>query len=67
MYKAKCKTIPELKDVVNEFAASISEKTVRDSCQNIRKRAELCIAEGGKHFEHKLKKKRTPQNDSDSD
>ena len=56
VYKAKPKTVAELKDCVNEFAASLSVQDVRKMTNNIVKRAKFCIAEGGAHFQHKLKK-----------
>ena len=56
VYKAKPKTVAQLKDCVNEFAASLSVQDVRKMTDNILKRAKYCIAEEGAHFQHKLKK-----------
>ena len=55
VYDSKVKTIPALKQVVNEFAASISEETIRKVCDNITKRVKLCKQENGGLFQHKLK------------
>ena len=55
VYKTKPKTVAELKQKVNEFAASLSVDDVRKMTDNIVKRAKLCIAENGAHFQHKMK------------
>ena len=45
----------ELKDIVNEFAENMDPDLVRRMCAHTRKRAEICVAQKGCHFEHLLK------------
>ena len=55
MYKAKPATIRQLKQVVEEFAANLSEDEVRRMTGNIVKRIPLCIEQNGAHFQHLMK------------
>lgn len=47
-------TIKDLKKVVENFAASISEEQLRKMARHTRRRAELCVAAAGGYFEHLL-------------
>ena len=47
-------TLSQLKDVVEDFARNISEDQLRRMARHTRRRAELCCAERGGHFEHLL-------------
>ena len=49
-------TLQELKDVVEDFASNIDPAKVRSMVRHARYRAELCVAEGGGHIEHLVKK-----------
>ena len=44
---------------MNEFVEEINmnPEIIRKMCQNIRKTAQFCVAEKGRHFEHLLKNK----------
>ena len=55
MYKAKPATIKKLKQVVEEFARSLSEDEVRRMTGNITKRIPLCIEQNGAHFQQLMK------------
>ena len=54
VWAEKPKTIDELKAVVENYFASLSEDFVKKCVSNIRKRAELCIQQKGGHFEQLL-------------
>ena len=47
-------TVDELKSVVEDWAANISEDELRKMAHNIKKRAQYCINANGGHFEHLL-------------
>ena len=49
-------TIEELKDIVETFARNINSVTIRSMARYTRYRAELCVTQGGGHFEHLVKK-----------
>ena len=50
VYKKKPQTISELKKIVEEFNASLTEKDIRAMLQNMVKRAHLCLQENGGAF-----------------
>ena len=45
-------SIAELREAVEDVAATIPEEMLRDAAQNVRKRAKACIEASGGHFEH---------------
>ena len=55
LYDTEINSIDDVKAVVNEIIENFSEADVRRMCQNIRKRANLCLLQNGGHFEHLLK------------
>ena len=44
------KTMDELKSKVNDFAMNMDKNLVFRMCKNIRKRAQICVAQKGGHF-----------------
>ena len=54
--RVKPSTLEELKEVVSDFVACLDEEEVRRAVRDVRPRAELCIRNGGGHFESQLKK-----------
>ena len=50
-------TIPELKQVVEDFASNFNTDTARRMARHTRYRAELCVSQAGGHFEHLIKKR----------
>ena len=50
-------TIPELKQVVEDFASNFDADTARRMARHTRYRAELCVSQAGGHFEHLVKKR----------
>ena len=54
--RVKPNNLEELKEVVNDFVASLDEDKVRRAVRDVRPRAELCLKMGGGHFESQLKK-----------
>ena len=50
--RLKPKTLKEMREVVDNFAASMGEDFVRRIVANVLKRAKLCVQEEGGHFEH---------------
>ena len=55
VYKAKPKSIEELKNVVKRFAKGQKMETILRAANNFVKRAKLCVEQEGGHFEHLLK------------
>ena len=55
VYKAKPKSIEELKNVVERFAKGQKMETILRAANNFVKRAKLCVEQEGGHFEHLLK------------
>ena len=53
--RRKPKTIDELKEAVEDVAASIPEDMIRASAGNLRRHCEACLMVDGGHFEHFLK------------
>lgn len=54
IFRQKPQTISQLKDVVEDFARNMDEDLLRRMARSTRRRAELCCAEQGGHFEHLL-------------
>ena len=52
--RTKPESLTALKEVVEDFALNKDEELVRKICRNAKKRAELCVAQKGSHFEHLL-------------
>lgn len=50
----KPQTLEQLKGIVEDFAKNIDADLLRRTARHTRRRAELCCAEGGGHFEHLL-------------
>ena len=53
--RRKPATIEELKETVEDVAATIPEEMIRDAVANVRKRCRACIEADGDHFESFLK------------
>ena len=54
--RLKPRTLEELKRVVTEFCANLDPEEVLAATANIRRRAQVCLEMGGRHFEHRMKK-----------
>lgn len=52
--KSQPRTLEELKKQVETFASQVPEEQLRKMARHVRKRATLCVQEGGSHFEHLL-------------
>ena len=52
--RTKPESLTALKEVVEDFALNMDKELVRKICRNVKKRAELCVAQKGGHFEHLL-------------
>ena len=50
-------TIPELKQVVEDFASNFDPETAKRTARYKRYRSELCVSQAGGHFEHLIKKR----------
>ena len=48
-------SIEEIRDMVEEESADLTEDVIRRSVANIRKRAEKCVEENGGQFQHLMK------------
>ena len=57
VYKVKPKNLDELKSTIENFFQRLgqNENLVRKIVGNTIKRAEICVQNGGGHFEHLLK------------
>lgn len=53
--RVKPRSLRELQEVVEDFVFNMEEELVRKICRNVKKRAEMCVAQKGGNFEHLLK------------
>ena len=49
-------SMEELREIVTDFALSLSPEEIRKAVNHLQVRAEVCIGENGDNFEHLLKK-----------
>ena len=54
-YKREPRTIPELKAAVTACVRAVTTEECRRVLEEVRRRAEICLARNGGHFEHLLK------------
>ena len=54
VWRQKPETMEQLKQVIEEMAASMSRGLIRNSVANLRKRVDKCLEVGGGHFEFLL-------------
>ena len=52
--KTKPQTIRDMKRDVESFAENLGETAIRKMARHARKRALVCVADGGRHFEHTM-------------
>ena len=51
-------TIEEIMEKVEQASATLTPDVIKKSCRNIRKRAQMCLDQNGKHFQHLIKHSR---------
>lgn len=54
VYKGKPETLSQLKRAVTTAVRALSVNTCRQAVENLRRRAEVCVARNGRHLEHVL-------------
>ena len=54
VYKTQPATIEQLKKTVEEVVGNLTAESLRKAVRHTRRRAELCVAQKGGHFEHLL-------------
>ena len=55
-------SIQDIMHLVEEASNELTSDVIRKSCRNIRKRAQMCLAQRGKHFQHLIKHSRGHRN-----